>query len=148
MPSDDIARLSRVETEINMVWADMHPDIFLKTIASFDETYPAPEWSRRIDLTRNGFITLVAIKPTDEPASDDIVGTDPTDEAFLDRARDYLNGVDIPSDTPHRSILVGHRLRTTKAILEAWGVSKISHIQEIAEIEALNAIFSVKFTKD
>lgn len=55
---------ARTETEINLNWARENPSLFVDTVASFQNARPPEGWSHQIDLSRMGFVTLIANRKT------------------------------------------------------------------------------------
>lgn len=51
----------RNECEINLKWAEKNPGLFVHTIRRFQENHPVTEWAITTDLSRAGFMTLVAV---------------------------------------------------------------------------------------
>jgi hypothetical protein len=52
--------VTRTETEMNFGWAQQVPHLFVKSIQSFQKKTPITHWRHFIDLSRDGFITLIA----------------------------------------------------------------------------------------
>jgi len=50
--------ITQVEVEISLAWAESNPDKFLDKVANFRDKYAG--WGVKIDLSRNGFVTLAA----------------------------------------------------------------------------------------
>ena len=49
-----------VELEMSRVWAESHPDLFVKAVNKFAVDWHWKEYKHDIDFSRNGFITLSA----------------------------------------------------------------------------------------
>ena len=54
--------ISRSETELSLRWAEENPALFVDNVIAFQNAFPAPVWYHRIDLSRKGFVTLVAAR--------------------------------------------------------------------------------------
>jgi hypothetical protein len=53
--------IKRVEREMNLVWAEANPALFVKSLQEFQRQYAIDgEWRVEIELSRKGFITLIA----------------------------------------------------------------------------------------
>lgn len=53
---------SRTESEFNLLWAENNPALFVSRIQEFQKDHPVTHWRHHVDLGRNGFITLIAVK--------------------------------------------------------------------------------------
>lgn len=54
--------ISQVVREMNKVWSENNPALFIEKVWSFQEEYPIEEWRHCVDLSRKGFIKLIAWK--------------------------------------------------------------------------------------
>lgn len=54
--------LSRVDTEFSNVWATEHPALFVEGVQRFQRDYPTLAWRHHVDLSRAGFIKLIAVR--------------------------------------------------------------------------------------
>lgn len=60
--------IKRVEREMNLGWAEANPALFVRSLQEFQEKYAIDgEWRVEIELSRKGFVTLVAHKIGDAP---------------------------------------------------------------------------------
>lgn len=60
MPAEDNPLVSRAECEASFTWGQHHPELMVAFLMRFQERYPAEVWQHGIDLSRVGFITLIA----------------------------------------------------------------------------------------
>jgi len=60
------AETSRFETEMNMGWAKANPELFVASVESFQSRAPITGWQHHIDLSRGGFLKLIAVR-RDQP---------------------------------------------------------------------------------
>ncbi len=59
MPHDNV---SRTEREVNFGWANNNPELFVATVKDFQKETPVTEWRHHIDLSRPGYVTLIATR--------------------------------------------------------------------------------------
>lgn len=60
---DDV---SRTETEFNLNWAKANPELFAQAVESFQSKTPITDWKHFVDLSRESFMTLIAVR-RDQP---------------------------------------------------------------------------------
>lgn len=51
-----------VELEISKMWAENHPNLFVQAVNKFAQDWHWKEFKHNIDFSRDGFITLNAIR--------------------------------------------------------------------------------------
>lgn len=56
-PGPDV---SRVEVEMSTGWGTSHPELMVKSIVDFQLNHPVKDWCHTIDLSRIGFVSLIA----------------------------------------------------------------------------------------
>lgn len=54
--------VSQTETEFNLGWADNNPELFAQAVRAFQTKTPITHWRHHVDLSREGFITLMAYR--------------------------------------------------------------------------------------
>lgn len=63
MPHDSV---SRTETEMSLGWAVANPALFVQSVKDFQAKAPITDWRHYVDLSREHFMTLIAVR-RDEP---------------------------------------------------------------------------------
>lgn len=58
-PADNV---TQIEQEFNFVWAQNNPELFAQALREFQRKTPITHWRHRIDLSREGFLTLYAYR--------------------------------------------------------------------------------------
>lgn len=66
--TDDIT-ISRTEREMNFCWANNNPALFVQSVEEFQREHPITHWRHHVDLTRVGFIALIAVRRPEPFAS-------------------------------------------------------------------------------
>ena len=54
--------ISRRELEVSLGWAVENPGLFIKSFVEFIGENSAAEWSHKMDLSQDGFVTFIAFK--------------------------------------------------------------------------------------
>lgn len=52
--------VSRIETEMNSGWAEQVPHLFVQSVFAFQKKTPITHWRHFVDLSREGYITIIA----------------------------------------------------------------------------------------
>jgi hypothetical protein len=58
--SDTGSRVTRTETEFNFNWAKENPELFVQNFQKFANEYPIDSWKHYLDLSRTGYVTIIA----------------------------------------------------------------------------------------
>lgn len=54
--------VTRSETEFNLNWAKANPELFAQSVAAFQKKAPITHWQHFIDLSRDCFMKLIAVR--------------------------------------------------------------------------------------
>lgn len=54
--------VSRAEKEMNFGWAQANPALFVQSVMGFQNEYPITDWRHHVDLSRNHFMKLIAVR--------------------------------------------------------------------------------------
>jgi hypothetical protein len=54
--------VSRFETEFNLNWAKANPELFVESVQTFQRRAPITHWQHFIDLSRDCFMKLIAVR--------------------------------------------------------------------------------------
>jgi hypothetical protein len=54
--------VTRTETEFNLNWAHENPELFAQAVKAFQTKAPITHWAHHIDLSREQFMTLIAVR--------------------------------------------------------------------------------------
>jgi hypothetical protein len=54
--------VTRSETEINLGWAAANPELFVRSVKRFQAVAPITHWQHRIDLSREHYMKLIAVR--------------------------------------------------------------------------------------
>lgn len=54
--------VSRTETEFNLNWAKVNPELFADGVTAFQNKTPITHWQHFVDLSRKSFMTLIAVR--------------------------------------------------------------------------------------
>jgi hypothetical protein len=54
--------VTRSETEINLGWAEANPELFVRSVKTFQHRAPITHWQHYIDLSREHFMKLIAVR--------------------------------------------------------------------------------------
>lgn len=54
--------VSRFETEFNLNWAKANPELFVERVETFQSRAPITHWQHFIDLSRDRFMKLIAVR--------------------------------------------------------------------------------------
>lgn len=55
-------QVSRIDTEFNLNWADANPELFAQAVRAFQTKTPVTHWAHHVDLSRECYITLIAVR--------------------------------------------------------------------------------------
>lgn len=47
---------------MNFGWAVANPELFVRSVMDFQTEYPITDWEHRVDLSRNHFMKLIAVR--------------------------------------------------------------------------------------
>lgn len=53
---------TRTEYDMSLLWARQFPARFVEALCNYQKENPASIWNHQIDLSRPGFITLIATR--------------------------------------------------------------------------------------
>lgn len=56
------ASVTRSEKEMNFGWARANPALFVQSVMTFQAEFPVTDWQHHVDLSRNHFVTLIAVR--------------------------------------------------------------------------------------
>lgn len=59
MPHDSV---TRTEREMSLGWATANPALFVQSIKDFQSEAPITDWRHYVDLSRNHFMKLIAVR--------------------------------------------------------------------------------------
>lgn len=54
--------VSQFEHEFNLGWARENPELFVQSVTEFQTNTPTTRWRHYIDLSRDGFVKLIAVR--------------------------------------------------------------------------------------
>lgn len=54
--------VSRSEKEMNFGWAQANPELFVRSVMAFQAEFPITDWRHHVDLSRNHFMKLIAVR--------------------------------------------------------------------------------------
>ena len=54
--------ISRVEKEMNLNWAEQHPELFASAFTEFQNEFANSDWSITINMDRKRFVKLIATR--------------------------------------------------------------------------------------
>lgn len=54
--------VTRTETEININWGKANPELYVQSVEAFQNKTPITHWQHFIDLSRKGFMKLIAVR--------------------------------------------------------------------------------------
>lgn len=57
---------ARFETEFNMNWAKANTELFVERVLQFQARAPITEWAHHVDLSRQHYMKLIAVR-RDQP---------------------------------------------------------------------------------
>lgn len=59
MPHDSVSRADR---DMSLNWATANPELFVQSVKDFQNEYPITHWQHHVDLSRQHFMKLIAVR--------------------------------------------------------------------------------------